>query len=92
MGSAGVDRPLKAPRHFRRNVSRLVEIWLTEGEAGAAEDPIVGRLVAAGTEHATVVVAATKKAPETERRIPYADIARAQVQVEFARASTEETT
>jgi ribosome maturation factor RimP len=92
VGSAGVDRPLKTSRHFRRNVSRLVEIWLAEGEAEAAGDPIVGRLVAAGPEHVTVVVAATKKAPEAERRIPYAEIARAQVQVEFARASTQERT
>jgi ribosome maturation factor RimP len=92
VGSAGVDRPLTAPRHFRRNVSRLVEIWGVDDAAGAAGDPVVGRLVAAGSTHATVVVAATKNEPETERHIPYADIARAQVQVEFARATTEETT
>ena len=93
VGSAGVDRPLTAPRHFRRNVSRLVEIWGVEGTAEAAGDhPVVGRLVAAGPTHATVVVTATKNDPETERRIPYVDIARAQVQVEFARATTEETT
>ena len=87
VGSAGVDRPLTAPRHFRRNVSRLVEIWGVEGTAEAAgDDPVVG------PTHATVVVTATKNDPETERRIPYVDIARAQVQVEFARATTEETT
>ena len=90
VGSAGVDRPLTTPRHFRRNVSRLVEISRHEGEADAAGDPIVGRLVAAGPDHATVVVAATKKEPETVLRIPYADIARAQVQVEFARITTQE--
>jgi ribosome maturation factor RimP len=26
VGSAGVDRPLTEPRHFRRNVTRLIEI------------------------------------------------------------------
>ena len=92
VGSSGVDRPLTAPRHFRRNVSRLVEIRRVEGTAAAGGDPIVGRLVAAGPAHATVLVAATKNEPETELRIPYAEIARAQVQVEFARATTEETT
>ena len=91
VGSAGVDRPLTVPRHFRRNVSRLVEIWRLEGAAAGAGTPIVGRLVAAGPAHATVVVAATKNEPETELRIPYADIARAQVQVEFARVTKEET-
>ena len=90
VGSVGVDRPLTAPRHFRRNVSRLVEIQRIEEAAGTAADPIVGRMVAAGPAHATVVVAATKNEPETVLSIPYADIARAQVQVEFARATPQE--
>jgi ribosome maturation factor RimP len=87
VGSAGVDRPLTAPRHFRRNVTRLVEIWRLGGTAGAAA--LTGRLIAAGPACATVLVAATKGEPEAELVIPYADIARAQVQVEFARAITE---
>jgi len=89
VGSPGVDRPLVEPRHFRRNVTRLVEIWRVNG---AADEPIVGRLVAAGPFEATLLVAATKKEPETELRIPYADVARAQVQVEFARANPDRTT
>ena len=99
VGSSGVDRPLSLPRHFRRNVTRLVEIWRFEGSAdppgtqGAEGDPsnsLTGRLVAAGPSHVTVRLAATKNEPETELRIVYADIARAQVQIEFARATTEE--
>jgi ribosome maturation factor RimP len=88
VGSAGVDRPLTQPRHFRRNVTRLVEIWGVDGPAGGA---VTGRLVAAGPAHTTVLVAATKNEPETELRIAYADITRAQLKVEFARATTEET-
>lgn len=87
VGSAGVDRPLTEPRHFRRNVSRLVEIRRIQDAAGSA---VAGRLVAAGPTEATVLVAATKNEPQTELCIPYADIARAQVQVEFARVTTEE--
>jgi ribosome maturation factor RimP len=87
VGSAGVDRPLTEPRHFRRNVSRVVEIQRIEDSDGGG---LTGRLVAAGPTGATVLVAATKNEPETELRIPYADIARAQVQVEFARVTTEE--
>ena len=87
VGSAGVDRPLAQPRHFRRNVGRLVEIQPAPGSDLAA---LTGRLVAAGPIQATVVVAATKHEPETTVRIPYADIARAQVQVEFAHVITEE--
>jgi len=87
VGSAGVDRPLTEPRHFRRNVSRLVEISRIEGADGGA---LTGRLVAAGPTKATVLVAATKNEPETQLCIPYADIARAQVQVEFAHVTTEQ--
>jgi ribosome maturation factor RimP len=87
VGSAGVDRPLTEPRHFRRNVTRLVEIRRTEdGSQGA----LTGRLVDAGPAGATVLVAATKNETETELCIPYADIVRAQVQVEFAHITPEE--
>jgi ribosome maturation factor RimP len=87
VGSAGVDRPLTEPRHFRRNVTRLVEVERIGDSDGGA---LTGRLVAAGPTEATLLVAATKKGPESTLNIPYADIARAQVQVEFARVTTEE--
>jgi ribosome maturation factor RimP len=93
VGSPGVDRPLTSPRHFRRNVTRLVEISREEGAAAEGDDPgspFIGRLVAAGPIDVTLIVAATKKEPEIRLRIPYADIARAQVQVEFARVTKEE--
>ncbi|HEY5248987.1 MAG TPA: ribosome maturation factor RimP, partial [Dermatophilaceae bacterium] len=87
VGSAGVDRPLTQTRHFRRNVSRLVEIQ----RVGDSDDgALTGRLLAAGPDGVTVLVAATKKEPETTLTIPYEDIARAQVQVEFARVTTQE--
>jgi ribosome maturation factor RimP len=84
VGSPGVDRPLTAPRHFRHNVTRLVEISRHSG------DKLTGRLLAAGATHVRVLVAATKKEPEAVLRIPYADIVRAQVQVEFARPTMQE--
>lgn len=95
VGSPGVDRPLTEPRHFRRNVTRLIEVSLAEalpsqGAAAAAPDsgsPLTGRLVAAGPIELTLLVPATKREPQATIRIPYADIARAQVQVEFAHVS-----
>lgn len=87
VGSAGVDRPLTQPRHFRRNVTRLVEIERIEDTDGGG---LTGRLVAAGPVEATVLVASSKKEPEITMHIPYAEIARAHVQVEFARGTTEE--
>jgi len=92
VGSAGVDRPLTEPRHFRRNVSRLVEVSLTT--AGAAGDPgtVTGRLLAAGPTEVTLLVAATKKEPEARVHIPYSDMTRAQVQVEFSHDTTAHIT
>ena len=78
--SPGVDRPLTLPRHFRRNVSRLVTVTPTEGE------PVTGRIVRAGGEVVTMQVPATKKAPASRVDLAYADVARAVVQVEFSRA------
>jgi ribosome maturation factor RimP len=88
VGSAGVDRPLTRPRHFRRNVTRLVEVSCAN--AGVAGDPgtLTGRLLAAGPNEVTLLVVATKKEPESRLRIPYADITRAQVQVEFSHDTT----
>jgi ribosome maturation factor RimP len=77
--SPGVDRPLTQPRHFRRNVSRLVALTPTEGE------PLTGRLVRAGDDGLVLEVPATKKVPARTLELPYTDVAKAVVQVEFSR-------
>lgn len=71
--SPGVDRPLREPRHYRRNVGRLVTVTPLEGAA------VTGRVVRAGADAVTVVV------DGTETTIPYAGVSRAVVQVEFSR-------
>jgi ribosome maturation factor RimP len=38
VGSPGVDRPLTAPRHWRRNVGRLVAVRAQTGRVVAADD------------------------------------------------------
>lgn len=82
--SPGVDRPLTEPRHFRRNVGRLVLLTLRDGST------VTGRIVAAGAQGVTVAVEATKDSPAREQQLSHADIARAQVQVEFSRGAHEE--
>lgn len=77
--SAGVGRPLTRPRHYQRGVGRLVVIS-SEG----VED-LRGRIIAAGPESVTVRLPATKKTPESTRTLPYADIVRAHLDVEFSR-------
>ena len=73
VSSPGVDRPLTAPRHWRRSVGRLVTVTLM----GGAE--ATGRVLSA--DEATVVL----DVDGTERALPYAELVRGSVQVEFSR-------
>lgn len=72
--SRGVDRPLTLPRHWRRNASRLVKVSLVEG------GDVTGRI---GESDETGV---TLEVEGDERRVAYADVAKAKVQIEFNRA------
>jgi ribosome maturation factor RimP len=76
--SPGVDRPLTHPRHWRRNVGRLVTVVLREGPN------VTGRIAAADDEQVTLDV------DGTERTVPLADLVRGTVQVEFSRKGDEE--
>lgn len=78
VSSPGVDRPLTEPRHWRRNVRRLVIATLREGE------PLTGRVTAADDEAVTLDV------DGTERRLPYAEVVRGSVQVEFGRKDADD--
>jgi ribosome maturation factor RimP len=71
VSSPGVDRPLTLPRHWRRNAGRLVAVTLREG------DPVTGRVTAADDDGAVLDV------DGTERRLAYADVKKAKVQIEF---------
>jgi len=75
VSSPGVDRPLTLPRHWRRNVSRLVEVTLVAG------GKVTGRITAATDEAAELDV---KGRPRT---IAYPDMVKAKIQIEFNRAA-----
>ena len=75
--SRGVDRPLTLPRHWRRNTDRLVKVTTTGGET------LTGRIV--GSDDGT----ATLDVEGTEREVAYDDVAKALVQVEFNRKSSD---
>ena len=79
VSSPGVDRPLTQPRHWRRNLRRLVTVTLHEGPA------VTGRLLAADDEAVTVDV------DGSERVLPYSEVVRGTVQVEFRRADGDES-
>jgi len=65
--SPGLDRPLTKPRHWRKNIDRLVKIVLLDGKE------IKGRIKAANEVSATV----------DEGEIKFSDIKRANLEVEF---------
>jgi len=73
VSSPGVDRPLTLPRHWRRNATRLVKMDLAGG------DEITGRIVGADEEGADLDV------DGSARRVAFADVSRARIQIEFKR-------
>jgi ribosome maturation factor RimP len=76
--SRGVDRPLTLPRHWRRNTDRLVKVTTTDG------DTVTGRIVRSDDEAVTLDVEGTP------REVDYAEVAKALVQVEFNRKSSDQ--
>ena len=76
VSSPGVDRPLTLPRHWRRNTDRLVKLTLTDGEE------VTGRIVETDETGAGLDV------DGTVRRVDFADVGRARVQIEFTRPRT----
>lgn len=71
--SRGVDRPLTLPRHWRRNLGRLVKVTTTDGQT------VTGRIAGSSDD------AVTLDLDGSQRHLPYADVAKALVQVEFNR-------
>lgn len=75
VSSPGVDRPLTLPRHWRRNVDRLVKVTLADGGT------LTGRIVRSDEE--AVVLRTDDKAPESQRTVAFADIKKAKIEIEF---------
>jgi ribosome maturation factor RimP len=71
--SPGVDRPLTQPRHWRRNVGRLVKVTTADGSVRS------GRLTEAAETEVVLDV------DDDTVRIHYHDVARARVEIEFNR-------
>ena len=75
--SPGIDRPLTLPRHFAKNVDRLLKVTKTDGVV------VTGRILANTDNDLTLSV--TEKKDVKEVVISLADIKRAQVEIEFNR-------
>ncbi|MBB1246702.1 ribosome maturation factor RimP [Streptomyces durbertensis] len=77
--SPGADRPLTEPRHFRRAEGRLV--WLRLHEGGE----LTTRLLAVDEDGLDTEVPGGKGRRSTPRRLEFAEIAKARVEIEFNR-------
>lgn len=75
--SPGIDRPLTLPRHFAKNVTRLLKVVKTDGEV------VTGR-IASNTE-TDVTLTVTEKKTTKDLVVALADIKRATVEIEFNR-------
>lgn len=75
VSSPGVDRPLTAPRHWRRARGRLVRAVLRDGDA------VTGRVLAVDDDRVLL------DSDGVQRGFALTDLERGTVQVEFTRAS-----
>lgn len=78
VGSPGVDRPLTLPRHWRRNVGRLVAVTV----AGRS---LTGRVTAADETGIVFDVEGKNGKDGKTSEIPYAELGAGKVQIEFKR-------
>ncbi len=79
--SPGIDRPLTLPRHFAKNVDRLLKVTKNDGVV------IIGR-IQSNTEN-DVTLEVTEKKEVKDVVIALAEIKRALVEIEFNRKDGE---
>lgn len=75
--SPGIDRPLTLPRHFAKNVTRLLKVVKVDGEV------VTGRITSNTDTEVTLSVTDKKKISDVV--IPISEIKRATVEIEFNR-------
>jgi ribosome maturation factor RimP len=75
--SPGVDRPLTQPRHFAKNVDRLLKVIKLDGSE------VTGRILSNTDKDITLTV--TVKKETVEQTVSLADVKRAVVEIEFNR-------
>lgn len=75
--SPGIDRPLTLPRHFAKNVTRLLKVTKSDGEV------VTGRIASNTDTDVTLTVVEKKEIKDVV--IALADVKRAVVEIEFNR-------
>ncbi|PKV88272.1 ribosome maturation factor RimP [Streptomyces sp. TLI_146] len=82
--SPGAERPLSELRHYVRATGRLARFTLAEG------GELVARILSADEDGVDLEVPGVKGRKATARRIAFADIAKARVEIEFNRKDKKE--
>jgi ribosome maturation factor RimP len=75
--SPGIDRPLTQPRHWSKNLTRLVRAVMVNGEV------ITGRIDVVHDESVCLLVEIKKEVKKIE--VPFVEVKRAVVEIEFNR-------
>jgi ribosome maturation factor RimP len=83
VSSPGTDRPLTQPKHWRRAKGRLVRAVLRTG------GDVTGRVLDSDEDSVLLEVPGKKKGQTEERRVAFADVAKARVEIEFNRKDDE---
>ena len=84
VSSPGADRPLTEHRHYVRATGRLARLVLTGGPE------LVARVIAVDDEGLDLEVPGVKGRKPTSRRVAFAEIAKARVELEFNRKDKKE--
>jgi Uncharacterized protein conserved in bacteria len=84
VSSPGADRPLTEHRHYVRATGRLARLVLTGGTE------LVARVIAVDDEGLDLEVPGVKGRKPTSRRVAFAEIAKARVELEFNRKDKKE--
>ncbi|MEU7019683.1 ribosome maturation factor RimP [Streptomyces sp. NPDC048717] len=84
VSSPGADRPLTEHRHYVRATGRLVKLRLKEG------GDLVTRILAVDDDGLDTEVPGVKGRKATARRVEFADIDKARVEIEFNRKDKKE--
>ncbi|MER7958673.1 MULTISPECIES: ribosome maturation factor RimP [unclassified Streptomyces] len=84
VGTPGAERPLKEHRHYVRATGRLVKLQLNDG------GELVARILTVDDDGLDLEVPGVKGRKPTARRVEFADVAKARVQIEFNRKDKKE--
>ncbi|WP_274562535.1 ribosome maturation factor RimP [Streptomyces spiramyceticus] len=84
VSSPGADRPLSEHRHYVRAIGRLAKLQLHDGSE------LIARILTVDDEGLDLEVPGVKGRKPTARRVAFADIAKARVEIEFSRKDKKE--